>query len=61
MRVRCPDSPDTNDVIGCGEVFDAEPDDEGYYDCPRCGLFFDATHPHSAPQPAQSPTTNGAK
>lgn len=45
---RCPDNdrgpqPDgggREDIVGCGFVFEAEPDDEGFWDCPNCGMFF---------------------
>lgn len=44
---RCPTEPQsgiapTDDIIGCGTVFDAEPDDEGLVDCPKCGIWFRA-------------------
>lgn len=51
--VQCPRGPDTNNVHGCGLFFEADPDDEGLFDCPRCGLFFDPDDPHNAPQPAR--------
>jgi hypothetical protein len=41
---RCPDGErHPGDVVGCGAVFAAEPDDEGVVDCPTCGMFFAAT------------------
>lgn len=43
MTHRCPTvrrSPE--DIIGCGHEFNAEPDEEGFVDCPHCGLFFKA-------------------
>lgn len=30
------------DKPGCGATFTAAPDDEGFFDCPSCGLFFRA-------------------
>ncbi len=38
----CPTHPDPQggDIIGCGHVFEAEPDDEGLLDCPECGIVF---------------------
>lgn len=27
-------------VVGCGHVFEAEPDREGLIDCPNCGMWF---------------------
>lgn len=37
----CPDKArHENDVVGCGAVFEAEPDDEGTVDCPHCGIWF---------------------
>lgn len=41
----CPTAPQTPEgephtIIGCGSVFEAEPDDEGIIDCPHCGLWF---------------------
>lgn len=52
VRVRCPTSADPTDepgcdhrgdactsVIGCGLVFDGEPDHEGLIDC-ECGIWF---------------------
>lgn len=44
MIVTCPVSerwPD--DIVGCGETFDAEPDFEGLIDCPHCGIWFTAS------------------
>jgi hypothetical protein len=38
-------------TIGCGHRFTAEPDFEGFVDCPNCGLWFDPDHPNSQPQP----------
>jgi hypothetical protein len=40
----CPASytpgPNHSDIIGCGAIFQAEPDSEGIVDCPRCGMWF---------------------
>ena len=30
------------DITGCGSLNIVGPDDEGFYDCPDCGLFFKA-------------------
>lgn len=51
--VRCPDNvePDSNGIIGCGHVFEAELDDEGLIDCHNCGMWFNPNHPSSQPQP----------
>ena len=46
---RCPDNdrgPQEDgkgrpDIVGCGHVFEAEPDDEGFVDCHNCGIWFD--------------------
>ena len=48
---RCPDDdrgpqldafpPGRPDIIGCGLSFTADPDDEGWIDCPGCGVFFE--------------------
>lgn len=39
----CPDRPaPDSDLIGCGETFEQTPDDEGWVDCPHCGMAFDA-------------------
>lgn len=41
VRVKCPPNlrfPE--DIAGCGHVFEAEADDEGNADCPKCGLWF---------------------
>jgi hypothetical protein len=41
QAVRCPDTErHPNDVVGCGQTFRAEPDKEGLYDCPHCGIHF---------------------
>jgi hypothetical protein len=42
QTVRCPDGPDPlgGDIVGCGEKFEAAPDDEGLVDCPHCGIVF---------------------
>lgn len=31
-----------DDVAGCGNAFEQEPDREGWVDCPHCGLAFNA-------------------
>jgi hypothetical protein len=50
---RCPDRASTrpagvfdgDEIIGCGAVFIAEPDDlePNLVDCPHCGIWFDIT------------------
>lgn len=53
MKVQCPNWPTpldrgteiqrrtaSNDLVGCGHVFEAEADDEGIVDCPNCGIWF---------------------
>jgi hypothetical protein len=42
LTYRCPDEEavDANAPIGCGHVFQAEPDEEGHVDCPNCGMWF---------------------
>ncbi len=43
-RYRCPDnSRMQDDVVGCGKEFEAAPDEEGYLDCPHCGMYFKPT------------------
>lgn len=39
---RCPDWKSTSDLVGCGHTFEAEPDDDGWLECPNCGMHFDA-------------------
>lgn len=41
VTVTCPShrKPDS-DLVGCGTAFSQAPDDEGWYDCPHCGMFF---------------------
>jgi hypothetical protein len=34
---------DDDQILGCDNVFEAEPDSDGYVDCPECGLFFRAS------------------
>lgn len=41
----CPTEPQPGvlpefDILGCGAHFPAEPDDEGWVECPECGLNF---------------------
>lgn len=41
-----PDGPDSYGplyVVGCGQSFESEPDDEGNVDCPFCGMW-QSTH-----------------
>ena len=41
QKVRCPDDRrHEDDVVGCGHEFEQEPDGEGFFDCPNCGIFF---------------------
>ena len=28
------------DIVGCGKTFTQQPDEEGIFDCPHCGIFF---------------------
>lgn len=44
---KCPtqQGPQGGDIVGCGHVFHAEPDDEGLVDCPECGIWFKASEP----------------
>jgi hypothetical protein len=43
VTVTCPkDARFKGDLEGCGHTFTQEPDDEGYFDCPECGMFFNA-------------------
>jgi hypothetical protein len=43
VTVTCPkDARFEGDLEGCGHTFTQEPDDEGYFDCPECGMFFNA-------------------
>lgn len=43
---RCPTTASTEenisqlDVIGCGQIFEAEPDAHGIVECPHCGMSF---------------------
>lgn len=39
--VQCPTSTETSDIVGCGRLVPDERDDEGFVDCPRCGICFD--------------------
>jgi len=44
---RCPtdyDGDPNGEFVGCGSANIEGPDDEDYYDCRDCGLFFHATH-----------------
>lgn len=49
--VTCPDTdyaigadgtvtPGVHTIVGCGHTFTAAPDDEGLFDCPECGIWF---------------------
>lgn len=39
----CPNfSNGASNIIGCGHTFTAEPDAEGWVDCPECGVAFSA-------------------
>lgn len=40
---RCPTDEyrTVDNVIGCGHEFTATPDEEGYVDCPECGMWFE--------------------
>lgn len=40
----CPTTKRTDDdLVGCGYIFNGEPDHEGLVDCPRCGLWWRAS------------------
>ncbi len=60
--VRCPDNPvprfdhanrPSGLIAGCGHVFTDEPDDEGLFDCPKCGMWFDPDNAENQPQPTE--------
>lgn len=39
----CPSWPNGEaSLLGCGHQFKAEPDSDGWLECPSCGLHFDA-------------------
>lgn len=41
VTVTCPaDTRWEGDIVGCGKTFTQEPDSEGFFDCPHCGMFF---------------------
>lgn len=41
---------DGRPIVGCGREISAEPDpDDGWVDCPECGLMFDPDHPENKP------------
>jgi hypothetical protein len=42
LKLRCPRNvdPKGGDILGCGNVFEQEPDAEGLVDCPHCGIVF---------------------
>lgn len=41
--IRCPKKPRCKgDIAGCGSTNIGKPDEEGYFDCPSCGIFFKA-------------------
>ena len=41
INVTCPSHPKPDSgLVGCGETFSQDPDGEGLYDCPHCGMFF---------------------
>jgi hypothetical protein len=52
MKVWCPDTvvlaTDGEPIMGCGHEWYGEPDDEGWFDCPSCGLMFSPAHPENA-------------
>jgi uncharacterized Zn-finger protein len=50
--VSCPnDKRAPGDIVGCGRTFVQVPDDEGFFDCPFCGLFFDNVRSHEPVTP----------
>lgn len=63
----CPDTiPEPDAVVGCGRTFHAVPDDEGFVDCPHCGMFFQPLHPANSPgshtpEIDRGPVTQGAE
>lgn len=43
QQLRCPSTPRyAGDLVGCGSSNISGPDQEGFYDCRDCGLFFTA-------------------
>lgn len=38
----CPARDNGSEITGCGHTFEAEPDAEGWVDCPSCGVAFNA-------------------
>ena len=54
MTVRCPDNlvlaTDGRPIVGCGTEIPDVRDDEGWVDCPNCGLGFN-------PRPPREPGT----
>ncbi len=41
VTVTCPSHPKPDsDLVGCGMSFTQKPDEEGWFDCPHCGMFF---------------------
>ena len=41
VTVTCPKHKKPDSVlVGCGRTFTQVPDDEGWFDCPGCGMFF---------------------
>lgn len=44
----CPTGPNELDIQGCGMLITEVPDPEdGWIDCPYCGLMFDPEHPEN--------------
>lgn len=40
--VICPTDPgpENSNILGCGQTVENQPDDEGFVDCPACGVFW---------------------
>jgi hypothetical protein len=56
MNYTCPTKPQPGikeDILGCGHTFEAEPDHEGFVDCPHCGIFFKAEQGMKMPAPCK--------
>lgn len=53
QTVTCPSTVVDDDgtihtIIGCGSVVSDAPDDEGFYDCGVCGMFFQTAQSRAA-------------
>ena len=55
--VKCPDnSRFEDDLVGCGSTDVIGPDEEGFYDCLNCGLFFKPEQPDQESKQEQERT-----